>query len=291
MRLATVLVLLVVTVFSACGPGNGPSEKTGAETASGSSIVIKGSDTMVHLVTEWAETYMGQHPDVDISVTGGGSGTGIAALLNGTVDICAASRDMSAEEKEKAAGKGIEPKETVVARDGIAIIVNPNNGIGELSMDQLKKIYTGATTNWSQVGGADGKIQLLSRETSSGTYVFFQEHVLKKEDFAPETLLMPATSSIIQSASTDAMAIGYVGLGYAAEAGDKVKVLAVKADDAAPAIQPSDETVQSGTYSIARPLYLYTNGAPSGAVADFMAFCLGEQGQAIVRETGYVQVK
>ncbi len=246
---------------------------------------------MVHLMAEWAEAFMTQRPDVQVSVTGGGSGTGIASLINGTLDICAASRDMSASEKEKAVQKGITPHETVVARDGIAVVVHPSNPVSELSIEQLRKIYTGSVGDWSQVGGGEGAIQVLSRESSSGTYVFFQEHVLSKEDFAPTTLLMPATSSIVQSVSSDVNTIGYVGLGYAAEARDKVKVLPIKATADMPAVVPTDETVANGTYYIARPLYLYTNGEPTGANAEFIAFCLSEEGQQIVRRAGYVQVK
>jgi phosphate transport system substrate-binding protein len=264
---------------------------TDTKTPAAASITIKGSDTMVHLVTAWAEDYMKANSGTAISVTGGGSGTGISALLNKTTDICSASRDMSAKEKEQAAQKGLGLKETIVARDGIAVIVHPSNPVNELTMEQLRKIYTGAYTEWKQAGGGDGEFIVLSRESSSGTYAFFQEHVLKKEDYTPKARLMPATSSIIQAVSEDVNAIGYVGLGYAAEAGAKVKVLLVKADANAPGVKPSEATVLSGEYPIARALYLYSDEKGLQAGQRFIEYCLGEAGQAIARKAGYVPVK
>ncbi len=261
-----------------------------AVNAAGKYVTIKGSDTMVHLVSTWAEDFMDNHESADISVTGGGSGTGIAAMLNGTTDICAASRQMKKQEVEMAEQKKITPVRYVVARDGIAVVVNPKNPVSTLTIEQLGKIFTGAYTNWNQVGGPDKPILVLSRESSSGTYVFFQEHVLGKKDYTTSARLMPATSAIIQAVGEDAWAIGYVGLGYAAEAGDKVKMLAVKADDKSPAVVPSEATVVSGEYSIARPLQLYTNGDATGTIKEFIDFCLSPAGQKIVRETGYVPV-
>ena len=286
------LVLVVVVVLSVsilgCGrpQATSPSSKT-----SKNAVTIKGSDTMVHLVATWAESYMKAQPGTEVSVTGGGSGVGIAALINGSTDICAASREMSAEEKEQAKQKGVVAKETIVARDGIAVIVHPSNPVNEATLEQLKKIFTGAWTDWQQVGGGPGGFLVLSRESSSGTYVFFQEHVLKKEDYTPKARLMPATSSIIQSVGEDKLAIGYVGLGYAAEAKGKVKILKIKANDTAPSVEPSEETVRNGTYSISRPLYFYTGENTSEPVNQFVQFCLGEAGQKIVRDTGYVSVK
>lgn len=262
----------------------------GSAEAAARYVTIKGSDTMVHLVSSWAEEFMNQHEDIEVSVTGGGSGTGIAAMINGTTDICAASRKIKPKEMKLAEQKGIEPMEHVVARDGIAVVVHPENPVSELTIEQLGKIFTGAYTNWNEVGGPDQRIIVLSRESSSGTYVFFQEHVLKKKDYTTKARLMPATSAIIQSVSSDKWSIGYVGLGYAAEAGDKVKTLAVKEDNSSPAVIPSEETVKSGAYSIARPLHLYTKGEPEGTIKEFLDFCLSDAGQKIVRETGYVAV-
>jgi phosphate transport system substrate-binding protein len=285
---AALLAASIVAVMAAgCQRGGGQSGETGSAKA----IMVKGSDTMVHLVSAWAESYMKADPNLDVSVTGGGSGTGIAALINGTADVCAASRQMSQAEIDQAGKRNVTPVESVVARDGIAVVVNPANPLGELTLEQLEKIFTGACTNWNQVGGPDEPIEVLSRESSSGTFVFFQEHVLRKKDYSPSARLMPATSSIIQSVGADKGAVGYVGLGYSNEAGDKVKVLAVKAAADAPAVAPTEATVRSGEYSIARPLYFYTNGAPSGEVKKFIDFCLGGEGQRIVRETGYITVK
>jgi phosphate transport system substrate-binding protein len=255
------------------------------------SITIKGSDTMVHLVSNWAEAFMNQKPNVEVAVTGGGSGTGIAALINGTTEICASSRDMKEKEKQQAREKGVEVREVVVARDGIAVVVNPKNPVKELDMQQIAQIYTGTYTRWNQIGGSDDGILVFSRESSSGTYVFFQEHVLKNKDYTQKAKLMPATSAIIESVSTDEDAIGYVGLGYALAAGSKVKIIGVKADANSPAVMPSDETVTSGQYSISRPLYLYVNAKPTADVKAFVDFCLSDAGQAIVREAGYVAIK
>lgn len=254
-------------------------------------LMLKGSDTMVHLASTWAESFMDKQADIEISVTGGGSGTGFAALLNGTTDICAASRKIKQKELTLAEKRKVSPNEIVVARDGIAVVVSPANPVEKATLEQLGKIYTGAYANWSQLGGPDREIIVLSRESSSGTYVFFQEKVLKKRDYTQSARLMPATSAIIQSVSVDKWAIGYVGLGYAAEAGDKVKILAVKETAASQPVVPSEATVRSGEYSIARPLLLYTNGEPQGAVKKFIDFCLGAKGQKIVQQTGYVGVE
>lgn len=254
-------------------------------------VTVKGSDTMVHLAGSWAEAFMNAHPGNEVAVTGGGSGTGIAALLNGTTDICAASRNMKQKEKDLAAQRGIQPVEFVVARDGIAVVVNPDNPIKTLTLEQIRKIYTGAYSNWNQLSGPDEPIIVLSRDSSSGTYVFFQEHVLQKQDYRQDARLMPATSAIIQAVSSDKWSIGYAGLGYALEAAGKVKLLGVKSDDQSLAVVPSVKTVESGQYSIARPLHLYTAGEPKRSVKDFIDFCLGPEGQKIVSQTGYVPIR
>ncbi len=265
---------------------------TGCSKSSGNShnISIKGSDTMVHLASNWAEAYMEKHPETFISVTGGGSGTGIAALLNGTTDICIASRKIKDKEIDLAEEHGITPVELATARDGIAIVVNPENPIQSLTIEQIGKIYTGAYTNWNQLGGNDHHIVVLSRESSSGTYVFFQKMVMNKHDYRQDAMLMPSTSAIIQSVSQDKWAIGYVGLGYAFNAADRVKVISVKKTaDAAPVV-PSVATVQSGEYAIARPLRFYTNGEPEGDIKSFIDFVLSDEGQKIVLEAGYVPI-
>lgn len=279
------LIVFVLTTIPSCS-------KRGSQSLRDESyITIKGSDTMVHLVSNWAEAFMQKNPGIEVSITGGGSGTGIAALLNGTTDICAASRKIKNKELMLAIEKNIHPNEIVVAKDGIAVVVNPENPIKELSLQQLNQIFTGNSVRWSDVGGPDEGIIVLSRESSSGTYVFFQEMVLNKKDYMADAKLLPATSTIIQSVSTDRWAIGYVGLGYALAAKDKVKILAVKADENAPPVLPSEQTVKSGQYIVARPLYLYLNGQPKGSLKDFIDFCLSDEGQVIVQKTGYVTVK
>ena len=181
--------------------------------------------------------------------------------------------------------------EFVVARDGIAVVVNPANPVNTLRLKQIRKIYTGKYSRWDQVGGPDEPIVVLSRESSSGTYVFFQKNVLKKQDYRQDALLMPATSAIIQSVSSDKWAIGYVGLGYAVKAAGKVKMLSIKANQEAPPVMPSEKTVLSGDYSIARPLHLYTAGKPSGSIKGFIKFCQSAAGQKIVRDAGYVPLQ
>jgi phosphate transport system substrate-binding protein len=252
------------------------------------SLTVKGSDTMVNLVGQWAEAFQKEQPGVQVSVNGGGSGTGVAALINGTTDIASSSRDLKDDEKQKAQAKSLTPTQFTVARDAVSIVVNPANPLTEITMEQLAKIYTGATTNWKQLGGPDQKIIVLSRESSSGTYAFFQEHVMKKKDYTKDARLMPATSAIIEAAAQDKGAIGYVGLGYAVEAGSKVKVLKVKKDDQSPAVAASEAAVKDGSYSIARALYLFTAGQPSELAKAFIDFCKGPEGQQIVKDAGFV---
>ncbi len=277
-----VVCSLAVAVLLGCGRGNNSENSN--------SITIKGSDTMVHLASAWSEAFMAANSDYEVSVTGGGSGTGIAALLNGTTDICMASRKMKNKELDLARQKGMNLKEIVVALDGIAVIVNPANPVSELTVGQVGKIYKGAYETWGQVGAPKENIIVLARESSSGTYVFFQEHVLKKADYTQKARLMPATSSVIQSVSADNWAIGYVGLGYALDAKGKVKVLSIKENVAAKAVAPSSESVKSGEYSIARPLYLYIDDNASDTVKRFIDFCLSAKGQEIVKSSGYVTV-
>lgn len=245
---------------------------------------------MVHLVSSWAEQYMKAFPSTQLSVTGGGSGTGFAALINGTTDICAASRPIQAKEISKAKEKGISPKEIAIARDAIVVIVHPNNPIMELTMQQTGDIFTGKFTHWDQVGGTKEAIIPLSRESSSGTYVFFQEHVLKKADYTVFARLMPGTSAMAQSVAADETSIGYTGLGYALEMQGAIKMIRIKKDETSAAVPPSEETVASGAYPISRELYFYTNGEPEGTIKPFLEFCLSDAGQQIVRETGYVGV-
>ena len=280
-RFAIFTSALLITLSISAGVQAHPS----AESAS---IIVKGSDTMVHLVSAWAEAYVKKNPADDVAVTGGGSGAGIAALINGSTNICAASRSMKPEEFAQAREKNVAPQEIIVARDGISVAVNPANPLKEITMEQLEKIFTGDWTNWNQLGGPNLPIEVLSRESSSGTFVFFQEHVMKKRDYSPKAMLLPATAAIVETVGADKGAVGYVGLGYATQAGNKIKVLPVKADAASAAVMPSEATVKSGAYPVSRPLFFYTNGAPKGLVKRFIDFCLSPEGQQIVREQGYI---
>ncbi len=277
----------ILLTISSCNPRGRGTGEAGTPAA----LTIKGSDTMVHLVSAWAEAFMQEHPRTEISVTGGGSGTGFAALLNGTTDICAASREMMPSETQLARGKGLAPVRSLVARDGIALIVHPSNVVDQLSIEQLRKIYTGAYDNWNQVGGADRPMVVYSRDSSSGTFVYFQEHVLRKRDYRADARMLPATSAIVQSVAEDEGAIGYVGLGYVVESAGGVKVLGIRSAADQPAIKPTVASVESGEYSIARPLQLYTADEPHGLVATFIEFCRGQEGQEIVHASGFVAVK
>ncbi len=254
-------------------------------------IENKGSDTLVNVALAWAETYIAQHPDVHISVTGGGSGTGIAAMINGTVDIANASREMKENEIEEAQANGINPVEITVARDAIAVVINPENPVNELTIQQVAAIYTGQITNWSEVGGEDRPIVLTSRESNSGTYVYFLEEVVRvgaddeEAVFSPEALLLPSSEVISLEVARNPNAIGYDGLGYVTA---EQKVVAIRPAPGEPAVLPSIDTVNDGTYPISRPLYMYTPGEPTGAVRAYLDWILGPEGQEIVRRLGFV---
>jgi phosphate transport system substrate-binding protein len=253
-----------------------------------------GSDTMVNLALAWAEKYHELYPNVEISVTGGGSGTGIAALVNGTVDIANASREIKPEEIQQAKGNGVKPIEFVVARDAIAVIVNPNNPVNELTIKQLSDIYSGKINNWSEVGGDDRIIVRLSRETNSGTHVFFLENVIRmgsktdKTLFSKDTLLLPSSEGITAETRDNPNAIGYDGLGYVTQ---EVKVIAISPDSSGPYVLPSADTVNTGQYPIARDLYMYTNNQPTGAIADYITWIMTTEAQNIVTQLGFVPIR
>ena len=251
-------------------------------------VQIKGSDTMVNLGQAWAEAFMKEHPEIPIAVTGGGSGTGIAALMSNSTDIAQSSRQMEKKEIETAEKKGIEPKEFHVANDGITVVVNPSNPVNNLTIKQLSDIFIGKITNWKQVGGPDKKIVVLSRERNSGTHVFFLEHVVKlgdkksKNEFASGVLMMPSSQAIVEEVSSNSAAIGYFGLGYLS---GKEKAIAVEG------VFPSIKTVSNRTYPISRSLLLYTNGQPAGKVKSFIDFAFSPEGQKIVLKMDFVPVK
>ncbi len=283
-------LLLLFTV--SCGP-------TSASPASQPAAYIqnKGSDTIVNLALAWAEAYQQEHSNVRISVTGGGSGTGIAALLNGTVDIANASRQISSEETQQAQAKGIRPEEFVIARDAIAVIVNPRNPISRLTLQQISDIFKGKTNNWRELGGEDRPIVRLSRETNSGTHVYFLENVIRlgnpndKTLFSMDTLLLPSSEGIIAELRDNPNAIGYDGLGYVPSDGT-VKVIAIAKNAASPYILPSINTVNSKAYPIARDLYMYTAGDPQGAVKDYLDWIrTSSEAQDIVGKLGFVPIQ
>jgi phosphate transport system substrate-binding protein len=252
----------------------------------------KGSDTLVNLALAWAERYRELHPDIAIAVTGGGSGTGIAALINGTVDIANASRQMKEDEIAAAEANGFDPVEFTVAIDAIAIVVHPDNPVSQLTIDQLAEIFTGRITNWRAVGGNDAPIVLLSRETNSGTHVYFLEEIVRKgssentDIFAPQTLLMPSSVGITSEVRRNPNAIGYDGFGYVDP--EHEKIIAVAQDADSTYVLPSVASGADGSYPIARGLYMYTAGEPTGVIGEYLNWIMGEEGQAIVAELGFV---
>lgn len=254
-------------------------------------IQNKGSDTIVNLALAWSETYSQIYPDVQIAVTGGGSGTGIAALINNTVDIANASRAMKREEIEQAQANGLDPIEFVIAGDAIAIVTHPENPIDRVTIPQLSAIFTGKIQNWKELGGEDRPIVTLSRETNSGTHVYFLERIVRENRkdshliFSPDTLLMSSSEGISNEIRRNRNAIGYDGLGYVT---DDQKVLAVAESGEGPYVLPSVETVQNGTYPIARPLFMYTAGEPVGAVRDYLEWVMSDEAQQIVVKLGFV---
>jgi phosphate transport system substrate-binding protein len=257
-------------------------------------IENKGSDTLVNLALAWAEYYQTIRPEIRISVTGGGSGTGIAALINGTVDLANSSRHISRVETETARARGIEPVEHVISQDAIAVIVHHQNPISELSLQQISDIYSGRYNNWSELGGQDRPIVRLSRETNSGTHIYFLEEVMRLGDpnnrtlFSQDTLLLPSAEGIMEEVRHNPNAIGYDGLGYITP---DVKMIAVAREEGGPYVLPSAETVNEDTYPIARDLFMYTAGEPVGVVAEFLEFIFSEEAQMIAVELGFVPLR
>ena len=280
--------LIMSLVLSAC------ATQSAAAPPIHQTIQNKGSDTLVNLALAWAEAYAGVQGDVAVSVTGGGSGTGIAALFNGTADLANASRALNPDEEAAAQAAGFEAVQTPVALDAIAVVVNPANPVDRLTIPQLADIYSGRITNWRDVGGEDRPIVLLSRESNSGTYMYFLEQVVRQgssdcEDlFSANALLMPSSEGISSEVRQNPNVIGYDGLGYVTP---DQKVVAVSTGPGSPYVVPSAETVVDGSYPIARPLYMVTRGEPAGAVADYLAWIRGPQGQAIVSQLGFVPLQ
>lgn len=251
-------------------------------------ITVKGSDTMVILAQRWAEKYMSEHPGVNIQVTGGGSGVGIAALINGATDICNASRPMKPTEREKLKARynslGVEIKS---AKDGLSVYLNESNPVKELSLEQLKGIYTGKIKNWKEVGGKDAKIIVYGRENSSGTYVYFKDNVLMGDDYTSTMQSLPGTAAVVNAVVKDRNAVGYGGAAYA----KGVKYAAVKKDANSQGYLPTEQNIKAGTYPISRYLYMYTKSKPTGAIKDYIDWILSPAGQQIVTKVGYFPAK
>jgi len=293
MKAVPLILLVSLLICSACGGSPGqttPSARTSAF------IQNKGSDTIVNLALAWAERYQTEHPDISISVTGGGSGTGIAALINGTVDIANASRAITADEIKQAKSNGVNPVQVVISRDAIAVVVNPQNPVRRLTLQQISDIYSGKINNWTGVGGDDRPIVRLSRETNSGTHVYFLQTVIRLGDpknttlFSTDTLLLPSSEGIINEVRQNPNAIGYDGLGYIPP--DLMNsVIAVGRDASGPYVLPTIATVNDNSYPVARDLYMYTNGQPTGAIKDYINWILSPEAQKIVADLGFVPLK
>ncbi|MFO8037472.1 MAG: phosphate ABC transporter substrate-binding protein [Anaerolineales bacterium] len=287
------ILFSLIIIFFAIPSCSSQDAFSDATPASPESIENKGSDTIVNLALAWAERYQELHPEVRISVTGGGSGTGIASLINGTVDIANASRKMKAEEIKNAESNGVNPVEFVIARDAIAVIVHLENPVEQLTIKQISDIYSGKIKNWQEVGGEDRPIVRLSRETNSGTHVYFLEEVIRqgKEDdqtlFSPDTLLLPSSEGISAEIRQNPNAIGYDGLGYVTE---EMKVIAVASEPGGEYVLPSSKSVNNGTYPIARDLYMYTNGEPTGPIKSYLDWIQSPPAQEIVSELGFVPI-
>lgn len=280
--IALALTAVLAVALVGCGQPEAADSgaEPGAEAELTGSISVEGSDTMVNLGQAWAEVFMTENPGVMISIKGGGSGTGIAALINGTVDFANASREMKEEEIAEASGKGIEAVELEVAKDAIAVIVHPDNPVTALTLDQLGKIYRGEITNWKDVGGPDKTIVILSRDSASGTYEYFKEEVVGKDlEYAKEAKLLPSTQAIVDETKANPDAIGYIGLGYLT--GD-VKTLEIDGKAA------SLEAALDGSYVLSRGLYMYSNGQPADVAKVYADWILSPEGQKVVEDQGFV---
>lgn len=280
-RIVSTLFLSVALV--ACG-GREQKTSTDGTQASNKPLTIKGSDTMVILGQRFAEEYMKANPGMVVQVNGGGSGTGIAALINGTVDLAQSSRPMKDKEKQQAEqNRGAKLNETAVALDALAVFVHSSNPVRELSIAQIADVYTGKATNWKQIGGNDATIVIYGRENNSGTYEYFREHVLQKADFAPRVQTLSGTAAVINAVSRDANGIGYGGIAYASD----VTAIAVKKDAATPGVEPKEENVANGTYPVSRELYFYWLDNARPELEAFVNWAVSPEGQAVVANVGY----
>ncbi len=291
-------LMVVGTVPAGCGqeatssPGSDTAsetsregDETGAAMPAGS-FSAQGSDTMVNMGQNLAEVYMDNvNPDAAMAVTGGGSGTGIAALINDNVDIAQSSRTMKEDEIAEAEANDVEVYEFIVAQDGLAIYVNEENPLTELDVVQLKDILTGAVTDWREVGWDDGGgIDVFSRQSNSGTYVYINENIMHEEDWAPGTRFQPGSSQVVEGVKADRGGIGYSGIGYLT-AGVKALHIARVGEEA---VSPREAAhISDGSYPIARPLFFYTNGFPEGVIRHYLEWVLSEEGQEAVIDSGF----
>ncbi len=290
-----ILILLAVSLLSltACAD-NSPSAAINSSGNDNSYIENKGSDTIVNLALAWAEAYQELRPNISVSVTGGGSGTGISALINGTTDVANASRKIKPEEIESIQESGVDPVEFIIARDAIAILVHRDNPIDSLTLQQISDIYSGNINYWSEIGGEKRPIVRLSRETNSGTHVYFLEQVLRLGDksnqtlFSQDTLLLPSSEVISAEIRDNPNAIGYDGLGYVTE---DMKVVAVAKENDLTPVLPSIESVNNNTYPISRNLYMYTAGEPPIIIMEYLDWIQSPEAQFIVIELGFVPLE
>ena len=257
-------------------------------TAAASAQKLKGSDTLLPLAQKAAENYSEKNPSAHVTVTGGGSGVGLSSLREGTTDIAMASRRIKFDERVRMQQAGRPVEELTVAFDALAVIVHPSNPVSRLTREQLEGIFRGKITNWKQVGGEDRKIVVYSRETSSGTYEFFKESVLKHRNYMPAVLSMPATGAIIQSVSQTPGAIGYVGLAYL---NPEVKALAVSYDGGGSYVAPTFDNARSKSYPIVRPLYFYYTKSNEAAVRPLVDYLTSDEGQAMVASIGFIPIR
>lgn len=277
------VLTLLVSLLAACGGGEQQQAGGNAAARSNKPVTIKGSDTMVILGQRLAEEYMAKHQGTVVQVNGGGSGTGIAALINGTVDLAMASRPMKDAEKAQAKqARGADVVEHAIALDALGVFVHASNPLQQLTMAQVKDIFQGKVTNWSQVGGPNAPIVLYGRESSSGTYDYFREHVLNKEDFAPAVQTLQGTAATINAVGQDRNGIGYGGIAYAKE----VRALAIAAEGK-PAVAPSEQTVADGTYPLSRKLFFYYPANAPERVTRFAQWSVTPEAQALVTKVGY----
>lgn len=282
------IALMLIPTIGLISCGGDKKETTETKEVQKTIITLKGSDTVLPLGQKEAEEYMKKDSTASITVVGGGSGVGITALVDGNTDIAMASRDLKTEEKLKFTETKKDIQQITIAFDALSVIVNPENKVSKLTREQLEKIYTGEITNWNEVGGANEKIVAYSRESSSGTFEFFKEHVMSKKNYSSSVLSMPATGAIVQSVSQTKGAIGYIGLAYESTG---VKAISVSYDQGKTFVAPSVEAAKDKSYPISRPLYYMYDQVNASKVKPFLDYALSEEGQKIVAEIGYVPLK